>query len=90
MERGLVEWGERMQRAMHRRLEVAQKDVSGLAGHLESLSPLNVLARGYSLTRTLPERHVVRSVMQTEVGAAVEIVVQDGTLAARVEERRAN
>ena len=89
-ERGLDEWGERMQRAMHRRLEVAQKDVSGLAGHLESLSPLNVLARGYSLTRTLPERHVVRSVMQTEVGAAVEIVVQDGTLAARVEERRAN
>ena len=51
----------------------------------ESVSPLNVLARGYSLTRTLPEQQVVRSIAQVQVGDAVEIIVHDGLLTARVE-----
>ena len=84
-ERGIDNWSERLHRAMRLRLETAQKEIAGLAGHLESLSPLGVLARGYSLTRTLPEKHVVRSVAQIQSGETVEIVVQDGAIAARVE-----
>jgi exodeoxyribonuclease VII large subunit len=86
-ERTVDEWGERLQRAMLKRVQLARKSVEVSAGKLESLSPLNVLARGYSLTRTLPERHVVRSVEQAQVGDAVEIVLHDGTLTARVEQR---
>jgi exodeoxyribonuclease VII large subunit len=89
-ERALDEWSERLQRAMQKRVVLANKSVELHAAQLESLSPLNVLARGYSLTRTLPDRHVVRGIAEVEVGDAIEIVLHDGRLTARVEERMAN
>jgi exodeoxyribonuclease VII large subunit len=42
-----------------------------------------VLARGYSLTR-LPSGQVVRSARQVAVGDAVEILLYEGALGARV------
>jgi exodeoxyribonuclease VII large subunit len=89
-ERSLDEWSERVQRAIQKRVERAQKSVELHAAQLESLSPLNVLARGYSLTRTLPDRHVVRGIAEVDVGGEVEIVLHDGRLTARVEERVGN
>jgi exodeoxyribonuclease VII large subunit len=89
-ERALDEWNERLQRAMQKRLMLASKSVELHAAQLESLSPLNVLARGYSLTRTMPDRHVVRGIAEVAVGDAVEIVLHDGRLTARVEERAIN
>jgi exodeoxyribonuclease VII large subunit len=88
-ERGVDEWGDRLHRAMQKRVGLAQKSIEVAAAQLESLSPLNVLARGYSLTQTVPARQVVRSIGQVQTGDAVEIVVHDGRLTARVEGRRA-
>lgn len=88
-ERDADVWGERLHRAMQRRVQLAHKGVELLAAQLDSLSPLNVLGRGYSLTRTLPDRHVVSNIAQVVVGDAVEIVLDDGTLTARIEDRQA-
>jgi exodeoxyribonuclease VII large subunit len=52
-------------------------------GRLESLSPLGVLARGYSLAR-LPSGAVVRSAGQVAVGDPLEILLYQGALGARV------
>src|SRR5262249_27871646 len=49
-ERRVDDLAERMARAFARCVEVAQHRVAGAAGRLEVLSPLGVLARGYSLT----------------------------------------
>src|SRR6266542_2954768 len=54
-------------------------------GRLESLSPLAVLGRGYSLTR-LPSGAVVRRAVQTHPGAVIEILLHEGALEARVEQ----
>lgn len=89
-ERALDEWSDRLVRAMQKRVQLARKGVEVAAAKLESLSPLNVLARGYSLTRTLPEGQVVRDVEQVQVGDVVEIVLHDGGLRARIEERVSN
>src|SRR5207247_10599315 len=43
-ERRLDEWGERLDRALRRRIETAQRRLEGAAGRLEALSPLQVLA----------------------------------------------
>jgi exodeoxyribonuclease VII large subunit len=86
-ERDLDERGDRLLRAMQQRVQLAWKGLEARADQLESLSPLKVLGRGYSVARTLPERHVIRSVTQAPLGAAVEIVLSDGVLTARVEDR---
>jgi exodeoxyribonuclease VII large subunit len=54
-------------------------------GRLQSLSPLAVLGRGYSLTR-LPSGAVVRRAAETRPGDSIEILLHEGTLGARVEE----
>jgi len=56
-------------------------------GRLQSLSPLAVLGRGYSLTR-LPSGAVVRSAADTAAGDAIEILLHEGALDARVEHVR--
>jgi exodeoxyribonuclease VII large subunit len=84
-ERRLDDFDERLQKTIAARLEKDRRRLDALTGRLESLSPLNVLARGYSLTRTTPGKHVVRSVKQVDVGDTVEIIVSDGTLQAEVQ-----
>ncbi|HKB03108.1 MAG TPA: exodeoxyribonuclease VII large subunit [Gemmataceae bacterium] len=56
----------RLHRAAGTPLERARNRVAALAGRLESLSPLNVLARGYSLTRTA-DGQVVRDARSVQV-----------------------
>jgi exodeoxyribonuclease VII large subunit len=87
-ERRLDDFGERLARVMQLRIQRLTHKLEASAGRLESLSPLNVLARGYSLTRTVPGQHVVKSVEQVKVGDAVEIVLADGRLQAQVKESR--
>ena len=53
------------------------------AGQLDSLSPLAVLARGYSLTRT-PDGAVVRDARQVRPGDDVTVLLQVGQLDCRV------
>jgi exodeoxyribonuclease VII large subunit len=53
------------------------------AGRLHSLSPLVVLGRGYSLTRT-PAGRIVQSWRDVAVGDAVEVMLYEGSLDARV------
>lgn len=50
---------------------------------LDAMSPLKVLTRGYSMTRT-EEGKVVRSVHQVELGQRVRISLSDGELSATV------
>jgi len=89
-ERQMDDWQERLQRAMQVRLKEGRSRVEALAGQLASLSPLNVLARGYSLTRSIPARQVVRSIQQVEVGQVVEILLPDGRLQAQVQSKQAD
>jgi exodeoxyribonuclease VII large subunit len=56
-------------------------------GRLQTLSPLAVLGRGYSLTR-LPSGAVVRRAAEVHPGAAIEVLLHEGALDARVERVR--
>jgi exodeoxyribonuclease VII large subunit len=93
-ERRLDEWGERLQRAVRRRLTELRQRLEAQAGRLETLSPLNVLARGYSLTlilagdRTPAEqgRQLVRAADDARPGDRLLTRVHRGRLVSRVEE----
>jgi len=83
--RRLDELESRARRAIARRVEVAQGLVAATAGRLESLSPLAVLARGYSLTSRLEDGQLVRSTGQLQVGQQIRTSLAAGTVTSRVE-----
>jgi exodeoxyribonuclease VII large subunit len=85
-ERRLDEWGGRLERAMRQRVVLAQQATASLAGRLETLSPLNVLARGYSLTRIQRDGGVVRDAAQVTPGERLVTLLHSGRLVSRVEE----
>jgi exodeoxyribonuclease VII large subunit len=85
LERRLDDWDERLQRALRQRLLLARQTVEATAARLETLSPLNVLSRGYSLTRTDRGHIVVRSPEQVRPGDRLVTIVQHGQILSRVE-----
>jgi len=58
------------------------------AGRLSSLNPLDILRRGYSVTRTLPDYVIVKDVKQTKVGGRVEVTVSKGAMICRIERKK--
>jgi len=74
----------RLASAAGHRAKASRHRFDAAVGRLDSLSPLAVLGRGYSLTR-LASGAIVRSAAQTRPGDAVEILLHQGVLDARVE-----
>jgi exodeoxyribonuclease VII large subunit len=73
----------RLQPAMRRRLDRAGRELASLAAGLRTMSPLQVLERGYALA--VGPRGVVTASDQVAVGEAVTISLARGALACRVE-----
>jgi exodeoxyribonuclease VII large subunit len=84
-ERLLEGWNDRLARTARQKLAYRRDQIASLASQLEALSPLKVLARGYSLTRK-EDGVVVRRFDQVVPGERVAILVERGHLVARVEE----
>ena len=57
---------------------------------LDSLNPTAILARGFSITRTLPETIIVRDSATVSRGQALEIVLARGSLTCDVKEKFKN
>jgi exodeoxyribonuclease VII large subunit len=69
-------------------LERKRQQYSEGATRLESLSPMGVLARGYSITRRIPSGNILRDAGAAETGGRVEVVLSRGALECRVERVR--
>ena len=76
-------------RAAQARLERARAGVAGLAGRLESLSPLGVLTRGYAIVRRLRDGAIVRAAGDVEPGDRVSLRVAEAEIEAAVAAVRA-
>lgn len=85
LERRLDELGARARRAMARRVEAAGAQLAARSGQLESLSPLAVLGRGYSLTSTVDDGRLLRSWRQASIGSLIRTRLAEGELISRVE-----
>jgi exodeoxyribonuclease VII large subunit len=59
-------------------------------GKLQTLSPLAVLERGYSIARALPSKKVVRRASMLKAKDRVNVKVHRGEFIARVEEIEEN
>jgi exodeoxyribonuclease VII large subunit len=82
--RRLDEWSQRSTRAARLRLAAARTRIDALAGRLDSLSPLAVLGRGYSLTQR-SDGQVLRDARELAVGERIQTRFHRGRAVSRVE-----
>ncbi|MGE3803291.1 MAG: exodeoxyribonuclease VII large subunit [Gemmataceae bacterium] len=85
-ERRLDDLAERLQRATTQLVESQGQRMAALAAQLESLSPLNVLARGYTLTCKESAQEMLRRADQVQPGERIVTRLAHGRLVSRVEE----
>jgi exodeoxyribonuclease VII large subunit len=81
----LDELDARAMRAMRQRLLLARTRVEQHAARLDALSPLGVLARGYSLTQLAGDGRIVRDATELAPGDAIVTRFASGRAASRVE-----
>jgi exodeoxyribonuclease VII large subunit len=65
-------------------------EIRALTGKLEALSPIAILSRGYSITRTLPDARVVKDPHEIALNQDLEVRVAKGRLYCRVKGKTAN
>jgi exodeoxyribonuclease VII large subunit len=80
----LDELTDRGRRAIWRRFEQLRRQTASKAAHLESLSPLGVLARGYSVTTRSETGEVVRDAGSLVAGELLRTRLQQGEVVSRV------
>jgi exodeoxyribonuclease VII large subunit len=76
----------RMDQAMKRQLATAAEGLRLASGTLNAVSPLATLCRGYSITRKVPERTVVRDSREIKAGDRVELMFGAGGAICTVDE----
>ena len=54
---------------------------------LKALSPVAILQRGYSITRTIPDRHIITDSKNVDIDQKLEVMVAKGTIICRVERK---
>jgi len=86
LQEALDEWHERAGRAISTTVQLAQRRLETLAGRLESLSPLAVLARGYSLTQHVEDGRIVRAAEELAPGRLIVTRYAKGRSLSRVEQ----
>jgi len=77
-----------LQWSMNHRLALWRGELRTSVGKLDSLSPLAILARGYSVCRRLPDLSIVTRAASVEENGRLEVLLAQGGLICRVEERR--
>ena len=75
-------------RAMRGRLERVARQLDSTAARLESLSPLAVLGRGYSVTQRTADGRVIRDAADLAAGQQITMRFARGETISRVEEIR--
>ncbi len=83
--RRLDELDARALRAMRGRMRFARQHIDTVAGRLESLSPLAVLGRGYSLTQRTADGQIIRAAAELSPGQQITTRFARGQAISRVD-----
>ena len=78
------ELSSRMEMAFGRAMDSRQASLSGLAGRLNAVSPLNTLERGYSIALKSKDHAVIRNIDDVKTDESVDVRLIDGTLECKV------
>ncbi len=74
-------------RGIRHHIRYRKADMDSAASTLEALNPMAILQRGYSITRRLPDRTIIRSTRTIRIGQHVEVMLGHGRLRVTVDEK---
>ena len=77
--------GKGLEQNIQHTIEIYRGKIGGVVGKLESLSPLSILQRGYSITRKIPSLQILRDAALVGEGDKVEVKLYRGTVFCAVE-----
>ena len=81
----ILEARRRLEQNVKYSIEIQRQKIGGTLGKLDSLSPLSILKRGYSITRKLPSLQILRDASDVKGGDKVEVRLDKGVLLCGVE-----
>jgi exodeoxyribonuclease VII large subunit len=81
----ILEVEKRLSQSVRYSIDIQREKVGGILGKLDSLSPLSILQRGYSITRQLPMLNILRDASHVKEGDKVEVKLYRGVLLCGVE-----
>jgi exodeoxyribonuclease VII large subunit len=70
----------------HLKMKEQRRHLDYLRSHLQQLSPLAILERGYAVATKLPEGIIIRDASQVQAGAGIRVRVARGRLDCEVQE----
>jgi exodeoxyribonuclease VII large subunit len=80
----LDEFAQRLNLNITHALNTEREKLSGIAGKLESLSPLNVLKRGYTITTRLEDNKSLRCIMDLSKGDKIKTNLSTGSIVSEI------
>ena len=80
----LDELAQRLNLNITHALNTEREKLSGIAGKLESLSPLNVLKRGYAITTRLENSKPLRNIIDLSKGDKIKINLSKGSIISEI------
>ena len=81
---GLMKCSAGLSRASGTMCDAIARSSTSLTGALEHLNPLAILARGYSVTRTLPDGTLVKDASEVKSGDMLSTKLHKGEVISRV------
>ena len=83
----LLEARRRIGQSLQHSFEIRRQRTQGIFARLESLSPLSILQRGYSITQKIPSMEILRDAGQVREGDRVEVRLFRGRIVCGVEKK---
>lgn len=81
---------DRLYAAMDRLVSLERMKLGQLDSRLETLSPHNVMDRGYSISLLLPGKKVVTDAEKVDIGDRIKLLLARGSLTCRIEGKQNN
>jgi exodeoxyribonuclease VII large subunit len=71
-------------------IQIKTAHLRELSARLETLNPIAILERGYSITRTVPDSKIVMDPETVALNQDLEVIVSKGALICKVKEKSKN